>query len=147
MLSCSRRLCAALTVLWTTTTAHSFAADFSHQQWEDQEDQIRRNNDEILRARGGGLPYYVAEDHCNRIAAVGGAPSETIRHECLIMEQKAYDAIKPAWLQLPEDLRLHCEKISAEGNLRSDGSYVTLQGCVDQELRAARSNDAFQFRR
>ena len=122
-------------------------ADLARAQYDQQAQQIRDRNDATLRSYRAGMPYYFTYGHCQRISSVGGGTSEVIRNGCLQQEQSSYDALKPVWNTLPEDLRLHCEGIAAEGNIGNEGSYFILRGCVQQELDAAARNRAFKFRR
>lgn len=90
------------------------------------------------------LPDYDVEAECHRIAAFGGTFSESTMHECLEMEQSAYNALKPRWDALPSNTRAECDRIARFGGA---GSFSTLQECVDMELDAARTNREFKFQR
>ena len=59
-----------------------------------------------------------------------------------MMEQSAYDELKPRWDALPPNIRTECDQISRFGGV---GSFSTLKGCVMIELNAARANREFKF--
>ncbi len=61
---------------------------------------------------------------------------------CMEQEQSAYDALKGEWPQLPAQMRRWCDKVARAGG---GGSYVILQGCVEQE-RAAKSGAGKPFK-
>jgi hypothetical protein len=90
------------------------------------------------------MPYYNVEAECQKIAAFGGAPSQTMLQACLQQEQAAYNALKPRWAGLPSDIRKHCDEIARFGG---DGNYTMLQACIQQETAAAGANSGFKFQR
>ena len=90
----------------------------------------------------GTIPNYDVEQHCDRVARVGGTRSETIDRACLDSEQSAYDALKRNWTALPAEMRSHCDQVAASGG---SGSYATLQTCIQQEQKAGRDNSMRRF--
>ena len=95
-----------------------------------------------LTAMAGAIPHYDAEQHCDRIARVGGTRSETMYRSCMDSEQSAYDALKRDWTALPAEMRSHCDQIAKVGK---SGSYIMLQACIQQEQKAGRDNSMRRF--
>ncbi len=90
------------------------------------------------------MPNYNTEAYCARIAAVGGAPSQSMKGACFGQEQTAYDGLKEKWETLPATMKSYCDRIARVGG---DGSFSMLSACVRQEQGAAKSNGQFQFKR
>lgn len=90
------------------------------------------------------MPNYDVEAHCHKVAAFGGAPSQSVMNGCLHMEQSAYDHLKPVWDSLPKAMRDHCDQVATFGG---PGSFSVLQGCIDMERNAQKQNEQFKFKR
>ncbi len=95
-----------------------------------------------LTALAGAIPHYDVEQHCDRVASVGGTRSKTTYRACIDREQSAYDALKRDWTALPIEMRSHCDQIAAVGG---SGSYGILQTCIQQEQKAGRDNSMRRF--
>ena len=59
-------------------------------------------------------------------------------------EQTAYDQLKPLWDTLPTQMQRWCDQVALS---TGTGSYMILNGCVEQELKAAQENSRRQFHR
>jgi hypothetical protein len=88
------------------------------------------------------MPVYDVEKHCEKVGWYGGNLSPTARRGCVIMEQQAYDALKPRWDTLPAALRDHCDEVARY----SGGSYTSLQGCLRVKSDAERYNRSLQVK-
>lgn len=95
-----------------------------------------------MSANAAELPRYDVEAHCNQVASMGGTSSSTLLNGCMDMEQKAYDALKGTWEQIPDKARQHCEQVASFGG---DGSYNLLKGCIDMEMKAGAQPRKFQY--
>ncbi|GHF05505.1 hypothetical protein GCM10016455_28480 [Aliiroseovarius zhejiangensis] len=61
---------------------------------------------------------------------------------CMDMEQQAYNALNPEWVQLTGNSRNYCAEVAKV----SGGSYSILKGCIDMETNAANATRSFEFR-
>jgi len=94
-------------------------------------------------ARADDLPVYPVEQWCEKVSRSAGARSEMVYGACLDQEQSAYDALKKSWAALPGQTQTWCDKIAKA----TGGSYMILNGCVEQEGAAGKANSERQFRR
>ncbi len=88
------------------------------------------------------MPNFDVKAYCTRISGLGGAQSQAVMQGCFENEQAAYDHIKPVWDSLPSATRQYCNRLAGH-----NGSYATLEGCVDMEKSAQQSNGDFSFKR
>lgn len=93
-------------------------------------------------ATAADLPRFDVEAHCKQVASFGGAASSTLMNGCMDIEQKAYNALKDAWDEIPEQTRQHCQQVATFGG---GGSYQLLEGCVDLEMKASSQPRKFQY--
>jgi hypothetical protein len=66
-----------------------------------------------------------------------------IRQGCFQQEQSAYDTLKATWGTVPETMKSHCDRVARFGG---GGTYMILQGCIQQEIAAKSSNETSTFR-
>jgi hypothetical protein len=88
------------------------------------------------------VPRFEVSSHCRKVASFAGSYSESLFGGCMDMEQSAYDGLKTRWARIPAATRAHCLQVASFAG----GSYALLQGCVDMEDSAARTNAGRQFR-
>jgi hypothetical protein len=81
-----------------------------------------------------------------RSVSIGGRQvgDDLRRMPSLDQEQSAYDALKETWAALPGQTQTWCDEVAKS---TGGGSYMILNGCVEQENSAAKKNSARQFRR
>lgn len=95
-----------------------------------------------LVAQAQEMPRYDVENHCERVASVGGDFSNMVYNGCIDMEQAAYNGLRGSWGSIPARTRSHCDRVASVGG---SGSYSTLQGCVDMEMSASESRSQFSY--
>ena len=78
------------------------------------------------------LPNFAPDAYCQRMAGIGGFSRETYGG-CLGLERRALDALRSNWTSVPSSIRVRCTRMATVGE---NGSYSTLQGCIDMELAA-----------
>lgn len=88
------------------------------------------------------LPRFDVEKYCDEIASLGGSSSEMMKGACFDQEQTAYDKSKSRWTELPSSIRSYCLDISRFGG----ASYMMLDACIDQEIKAKQGNDGRAFK-
>lgn len=88
-------------------------------------------------------PRFDPETHCDRVGSVTGAPSELIKSGCLESEQDSYDSVKRVWADIPDATQKHCTTVALT---QVGGSYMILDGCLQQEAEAKKSNSSFKFK-
>lgn len=83
------------------------------------------------KAASGSLPHYDIKAYCKEVADISGG-SAMIERECRKMEKAALDELQK--MSVPVKTLRYCDEVASVGG---KGSYSTLQGCIEMELRAA----------
>ena len=87
-------------------------------------------------AAAENLPRFDPAAFCVRVAAAATAIRvEHAYQNCMEIEQEGYDALKPQWSDLSEEIRRTC---TAVASYETNGSYQILDGCVKAEAARAR---------
>ena len=89
------------------------------------------------------IPRFDVDRWCNRVASSSGSYSDMLKQGCMQQEQDSYDALKSAWMSLPQHTRSWCTQVGESPG----GSYMIMNGCVQQEQSSAERNakNSFQY--
>ncbi len=92
----------------------------------------------IGSASAAPFPDLDVDAHCSAAAKLMGGFSKSVMLICLQQEQKAYDALKKRWQDVPEDVQAACA---------ARVSYDSMRICIDSEINAAKDLAGFKFKK
>lgn len=81
------------------------------------------------------IPRFDVDGYCTKLFP----DTQSLKTVCLESQQEAYNALKPAWSQIPATMRDYCTDLFPD-------SYDLLQVCIEGEIEAAQANESFEFK-
>jgi hypothetical protein len=85
------------------------------------------------------VPRFDVAATCQQLSS----SSEIVRKSCYQQEQISYNNVKALWMKIPKTMQDTCKSLAGTA---SQGSYIVLNSCIEQEMKAQDSNENFKFK-
>lgn len=89
------------------------------------------------------IPRYNIKKSCKEMGSDGNSVSQVFIEGCMAQEQSAYNKLKVKWKYIDKDIRKECNNVAL---MSSEGSYLVLQACINEEKKAKEKNKVTDFK-